>query len=140
MRVVDIISITCIAMTEKMGIGSGISATWEESIVTVLPTKLLAENTNGTNKGWNNSVISTNIKGYPEKTPKDETKQHIATTHPGMSKSRGIINTKLRKILAAKLYLFSNTYLNETAVMHEQIVEIPTDILLINMFPPIYLV
>ena len=75
-------------------------------MVKVLPITLQMENTNGTSKGWNRSVITTYIKEYPENTPREEIKQHQAIIHVGGLNRIGIRNIKLRRILAAKLYLF----------------------------------
>ena len=132
--------ITWTDMAEITGIGSGISATWEESMVKVLPITLQIENTNGTSNGWNRSVITTYIKGYPENTPREEIKQHQAIIHVGGLKRIGIRNIKLRRILAAKLYLFWNTCFSMIADMHEESVENPIERLFKNMLPPMYLV
>ena len=127
-------------MADITGMSLGISAICEDTIVNALPTRFHAENTNGTNKGWNKSVTSTNIRGYPEKMPNEDTKQHTATIHVGGLNSKGTKNNKLIHMLAARLYLLSNTCFNSTADMPEDKVENPIEMLLIKMLPPIYFV
>ena len=131
---------TCTTTTQTTGIGSCISTTCADIIDNSLPTKSAMQNTNGTNRGKNSSVISTKMMQSCALICKNDIKKHTAITQSGKSKSIGGKNTIQIRQLISKLCFVSTKYFRPMVTKLENRLATPANIVFRYKFPPMYFV